>query len=145
MASPSFEIHDLLPHRYPFLFVDRIVSSQNGESVEGVFHVPEDHPFVNRACHIPVFPSFLVVEAMAQVAAVCIRAEHPVSTSKPRSMGYLVRIDQCSFDGPIHPGQNLLLKARLVANYETLFKFDAVCEISGETAARAALTLHISI
>jgi 3-hydroxyacyl-[acyl-carrier-protein] dehydratase len=145
MVSSTWEIQALLPHRYPFLFVDRILSLRHGQNIQGIYHIPHDHPFINRAGHIPMFPSFLMVEALAQIAAVAIRTEQPVASTDSRSRGYLVRIDQCSFDRPAHAGESLLLAAHLIANYETLFKFDAVCEISGKTAARAALTLHLDL
>jgi 3-hydroxyacyl-[acyl-carrier-protein] dehydratase len=145
MPGSDLEIQDLLPHRPPFLFVDRIVALESGCSVEGIFEVPEDHPFINRGMDRPVFPAFLLVEALGQVAALCIRRGPPRSPAGPRPSGYLVRVDQCYFDHEVHVGDQVHLLARLIAGYGPLFKFAARGEVSGHVVVQASLTLYLDI
>ena len=136
-------IRDLLPHRDPFLFVDRITSLEPGREVRGLFRVRSDHPYVNSADKVSVFPPVLVVEALAQVAAICIGSGQPEPSTGARPMGYLARIDQCTFEQPVHADEELLLAAGLVARYGPLSKFNASAQVGDKTVARAALTLYL--
>lgn len=145
MVLSSTQIHDLLPHRYPFLFVDRIVSNQDGQRIEGAYRVPQNHPFLNRLCSRPVLPSLFAVEALGQVAAVCVRQKFPPALNQGRAMGYLVRVDQCSFEGLIHVDQELSLFVGWVASFGPLHKYEGVCRVATRTAVRAALTLHVDL
>jgi 3-hydroxyacyl-[acyl-carrier-protein] dehydratase len=145
MSGSDPQIHDLLPHRQPFLFVDRIVTLECGSSVEGLFQVPEDHPFINRSTGQPVFPALLLVEALGQVAALCIRRSPPGAPAGAQPAGYLVRVDQCSFDHEVHGGDRVRLLARLIARYGPLFKFAARGEVSANVVVQANLTLYLDI
>ncbi|MBW2722678.1 MAG: 3-hydroxyacyl-[acyl-carrier-protein] dehydratase FabZ, partial [Deltaproteobacteria bacterium] len=70
MPFSDLHVQDLLPHRHPFLFVDKVLSLQPDHRVEGTFRVKDDHPFINRTGAVPVFPASLVVEALGQIAAI---------------------------------------------------------------------------
>jgi 3-hydroxyacyl-[acyl-carrier-protein] dehydratase len=145
MSGADPQIQDLLPHRHPFLFVDRIVAVESGRSVEGTFQVPEDHPFINRSAGQPVFPALLLVEALGQVAALCIRRSPPGPPAGVQPSGYLVRVDECCFDHEVHVGDQVHLLARLIAGYGPLFKFAARGEVSGHVVVQASLTLYLDI
>ena len=142
MPSSDLNIHDLLPHRHPFLFVDQIISLEPGRNVKGVFRVPGGHPYLKHTGNVRVFPPILVVEALGQVAGICIDHEPPEPSTWSRPVGYLARIDQCSFDHPVHAEEDLLLAASLNAHFGPLYKFDAKARVGDKTAVKAALTLY---
>jgi 3-hydroxyacyl-[acyl-carrier-protein] dehydratase len=144
MLASDLRVEDFLPHRHPFLFVDRIESLDGGQSAQGLFAVTDVHPFINHSGKRPVFPSLLLVEALGQVAALSIRP-HPLIASGERSpQGFLVRVDHCRFDRAVYAGETLSLSARLLASYGPLHKFDAHGEVAGEPVVQASITLHLA-
>ncbi len=143
--ADDLRIEDFLPHRHPFLFVDRIISLEGGKSVQGLFAVADTHPFLNRSGERPVFPAFLLVEALGQVAALCVRREPASSSGERRPRGYLVRIDQCRFDRGVFAGDTVILSARLLAGYGPLHKFEARGEVAGEAVVQASITLFLDV
>ena len=145
MSLSREQVQDLLPHRYPFLFVDEVTTLKSGQSVEGIFRIKADHPFINRAGRISVFPATLVVEALGQLAALCIRYTRGGSQprQRERAQGFLVRVDECSFAHPVHEGEELLLTAGLVKQYSTLYKFDARGFVDHMMVVEASLTLYL--
>lgn len=142
--APSYpQVQDLLPHRHPFLFVNKITSLEPGHRVEGIFRVETDHPFINHFGKDPVFPASLVVEALGQVAALCIRYPQKESSPQLRPQGFLVRIDECSFLQPVQVEKDLLLTANLVKQFSTLYKFQAKGFINEKMVVKASLTLFL--
>jgi 3-hydroxyacyl-[acyl-carrier-protein] dehydratase len=137
------QVQELLPHRYPFLFVDKVTQLKSGHSIEGTFLIKTDHPFINRVRRVPVFPATLVVEALGQLAALCIRYAQGDSQPRQRPQGFLARIDQCSFANPVKEKQELLLTANLVKQYSTLYKFDATGFADHIMVVQALLTLYL--
>ena len=143
MPFSNTQVEDLLPHRQPFLFVDQVISLEPGHRVEGSFHIRQDHPFINRSGEVLVFPANLVVEALGQVAAICIRHSDMERPLQKRAQGFLVRIDNCSFEQPVHAGEDLLLTASLVKHFGALYKFEAEGLVGDEVAVKASLTLYL--
>ena len=143
MSLSHEQVQDLLPHRYPFLFVDKVTELESGHRVEGTFRIKTDHPFVNRVGVVSVFPATLVVEALGQLAALCIRYDQGNPQSRQRAQGFLVRIDECSFAHPVHEEEELLLTASLVKQYSTLYKFDARGFADQKMVVQASLTLYL--
>ncbi len=144
MSSFSqIKVQEVLPHRHPFLFVDCITALEAGRAVEGLFQVPASHPLLSREGDVPFLPPILAVEALGQIAAVCVRLSQPEPSPGLRARGYLVRIDQCSLHQPVDGGETLLLKARLIARYGPLYKFDASGRVSEKKVAKAFLTLYL--
>ena len=143
MSLTHEQVQDLLPHRYPFLFVDEVTQLKSGRSVEGTFRIKSDHPFVNRVGRVSVFPTILVVEALGQLAALCIRYAQENPQPRQRPQGFLVRIDQCSFAHPVQEKEELLLTANLVKQYSTLYKFDARGFVDHMMVVEASLTLYL--
>ena len=137
------QVLDLLPHRYPFLFIDKVSKLKSGRSAEGIFLIKADHPFINRAGKVSVFPATLVIEALGQLAALCIRYARGDSQPRQRAQGFLVRIDECSFLDPVHEEEELLLKASLVKQYSSLYKFDARGFVGHRIVVQASLTLYL--
>ncbi len=142
MSLPHPPIEEILPHRYPFLFIDSIASLDSGRSILCLYRVPEDQPYLDRRHASAVFPSSLVVEALGQTAAICIHAGRTAPVGKPRTLGYLVRIDLCSFNHRVHGGDELQLAASLVAGYGPLHKFDVRAMVGTQQIVTAALTLY---
>ena len=145
MSMPDPHIEELLPHRHPFLFVDRITAVESGRSVQGLFLVPGDHPYINRMGGQPVFPAFLLVEALGQVAALCIHPRPASSSAESRPRGYLVRADHCRFDREVYAGECVTLSARLLATFTTLHKFEARGEVAGNPVVSAHITLFLEL
>ncbi len=143
MSPSDVQVQDLLPHRHPFLFVDKVLSLQPDHRVEGTFRVKNGHPFINRTGAVPVFPASLVVEALGQIAAICIRYPQGETSPQLRPRGFLARIDQCSFEHPVHVGEALLLTASLVKHFAALYKFEAMGFVDDKIVVKAVLTLYL--
>jgi 3-hydroxyacyl-[acyl-carrier-protein] dehydratase len=143
MSLSHEQVQDLLPHRYPFLFVDRVTKLKSGHSVEGTFRIKTDHPFISRVGGVSVFPATLVVEALGQLAALCVRYPQGGPEPQQRALGFLVRIDECLFAHPVHAEEELLLTASLVKQFSTLYKFDARGFVDDRAVVKASLTLYL--
>lgn len=143
MIGPELQVEDFLPHRYPFLFVDRVIALEGGRSVDGLYQVNAAHPLLNHSGEQPLFPSLLLVEALGQVAALAIRTRPVVASGDRRPQGFLVRVDHCRFDRAVYAGETLILSARLLASYGPLHKFDAHGEVDGRPVVRASITLYL--
>jgi 3-hydroxyacyl-[acyl-carrier-protein] dehydratase len=143
MSVSDLQIEELLPHRHPFLFVERITAVESGHSVQGFFRVPGDHPYINRMGGEPVFPAFLLVEALGQVAALCIHPSPASSSAASRPLGYLVRVDHCWFTSGVYADDCVSLSARLLASFGRLHKFEACGEVAGNPVVRAHITLYL--
>lgn len=140
---PDAAIEDLLPHRHPFLLVDRVLSHEQERAIRCSYRVPVDHPYLNRLSGFSCFPPCLLIEALGQTAALSIRLTRPVAASGAAQLGFLVRIDQCSLSAPAQASDEVVLSARLVASYGPLHKYDVNAQIDGRTVATASLTLHV--
>ena len=143
MSLSHEQVQDLLPHRYPFLFVDKVTTVKSGHKVEGTFRIMTDHPFISRVGGVSVFPATLVIEALGQLAALCIRYPQRVQEFQERAQGFLVRIDECSFSHPVYAEEELLLTASLVKQFSTLYKFDARGFVDHRMVVKASLTLYL--
>jgi 3-hydroxyacyl-[acyl-carrier-protein] dehydratase len=144
MIGPELQVEDFLPHRQPFLFVDRIIALEGGRSADGLFEINAAHPLMNHTGERPIFPSLLLVEALGQVAALVIRMRPVVTSGDRRPQGFLVRVDHCRFDRAVYAGETLILSARLLASYGPLHKFDARGEVAGEPVVQASITLYLN-
>lgn len=143
MSLSHEQVQDLLPHRYPFLFVDKVTKLKSGHSIEGTFRIMTDHPFINRVGGVSVFPATLVVEALGQLAGLCIRYPQGAPEPQQRAQGFLVRIDDCSFSHQVSVEEELLLTASLVKQFSTLYKFDARGFVDHRMVVKASLTLYL--
>ena len=117
------EIKEYLPHRYPFLLVDRVIEIKPGESIVGIKNVSiNEAMFTGHFPDHPIFPGVLIVEAMAQVAGVL----GFVTTGKKPADGYtyyLAGMDKVRFKQPVIPGDQLKLQADFVADKRGIWKF----------------------
>lgn len=133
------EILDYLPHRYPMLLVDRVLNVVPGERITALKNVSMNEPFFpGHYPHHPVMPGVLVVEAMAQTAAILA---FKTMGSKPdnKSVYYFVGIDNARFKKPVGPGDQLLLDVTLTFSKRGIWKFSATASVDDQLVAAADL------
>ena len=131
------EIKKYIPHRYPFLLVDRIIELEVGKRVVGLKNVTVNEPFFpGHFPHSPVMPGVLIIEALAQAAAVlAFKTEGTVPDEN--SMVYFASVDNVRFKRPVVPGDQLILEAEIVRTIRNIWKFKAIARVGGEGASEA--------
>jgi beta-hydroxyacyl-ACP dehydratase FabZ len=131
------EILKILPHRYPFLLVDRILEVEKGKRIVGIKNVTFNEEFFQG--HFPgnpVMPGVLIVEAMAQVAAIGLLGVVPDHEKK---LLYLSAVDRCKFRRPVFPGDQLRIEAEILNLKTRICKCRAVATVGGQVCAEAEL------
>lgn len=140
MADPV-DVRAILPHRYPFLMVDAFVS-QEGDAFECVKNVSFNEPFFQgHFPHEPVMPGVLIVEALAQAAAVGLSVREGLAEG---SVGYLAAVDGAKFKRKVVPGDRLRLTGEILMFRRRLCKVDAKALVGDEVAAEATLSFVFS-
>ena len=137
------DIHKILkqlPHRYPFLLVDRVISIDKGRHIRALKNVTMNEPFFQgHFPHRPVMPGVLMLEALAQAAA--LLAFDALDTSpNENSVYYFAGIDGARFKRPVEPGDQLILDVELLRMKSGIFKFKARALVGEELAVEAELT-----
>ena len=137
------EIMTYLPHRYPFLLVDRIVAVDPGKSIRGIKNVTMNEPFFpGHFPGYPVMPGVLVIEALAQVAAIM---SHLIADTKPdaRSLIFFAGIDNARFRRQVLPGDQLTLEADVIRIVRGVGKFATRARVGDDVACEAELMAAI--
>ncbi len=133
------EIMRHLPHRYPFLLVDRVLELTVNEKVVAIKNVTMNEPqFTGHFPHHPIMPGVLIIEAMAQAAGLLAFA----SVSEPLTEDmviYFVGIDNARFKRPVVPGDQLRLEAKVVKNIRGIWKFETRALVGDQLACQADL------
>ena len=133
------EILTLLPHRYPFLLVDRVLSLDKGKSIQALKNVTINEPFfTGHFPHRPVMPGVLMLEAMAQVAALLAFDTLGVVPDE-KTVYYFAGIDGARFKRPVEPGDQLVMDVTLDRMKAGIFKFTGVARVDGNIACEAGL------
>ncbi len=133
-------IKEILPHRYPFLLVDRILELEP-ERVVGIKNVTADEPFfAGHFPDFPVMPGVLIVEAMAQVAGVLVLK---ALGTKQRAV-YLASIDQAKFRRPVVPGDQLRIEMKVGKRKATVAKMYGTATVDGHVVAEAELMCKLA-
>ena len=133
------EIRRYLPHRYPFLLVDRVVELVEGDHIVAYKNLSVNEPFFDG--HFPdqpVFPGVLLVEAMAQAAGI-LGFKTMNKTPEDGSIYYFVGADNLRFKRPCVPGDQVMLRAKVVSERRGIWKFEVSADVDGETAASATI------
>jgi 3-hydroxyacyl-[acyl-carrier-protein] dehydratase len=133
------EILKLLPHRYPFLMVDRVIAIEKGKSIRAVKNVTINEPFfIGHFPHRPVMPGVLMLEAMAQAAALLSFATEGV-TPDDKTVYYFAGLDGARFRRPVEPGDQLVMDVSLLRHKGGIYKFKGEARVGEELACEAEL------
>jgi 3-hydroxyacyl-[acyl-carrier-protein] dehydratase len=140
--SIQMDIHEILqhlPHRYPFLLIDRVLECEPGKNIVALKNVTINEPFFpGHYPHHPVMPGVLIVEAMAQAAAI-LSFKTMGSLPSDDSVYYFVGIDDARFKRPVGPGDQVIFKVEIQSNKRGIWKYGAVAEVDGKVVAEGNL------
>jgi 3-hydroxyacyl-[acyl-carrier-protein] dehydratase len=128
-----------LPHRYPLLLVDRVLECEPGKHIVALKNVTINEPFfVGHFPHHPVMPGVLIIEALAQAAAIL---SFRTLDTKPddKSVYYFVGIDEARFKRPVVPGDQMMLHVSIERNVRGIWKFKGEARVDSAVAAEAKL------
>jgi 3-hydroxyacyl-[acyl-carrier-protein] dehydratase len=135
-------IHQILqhlPHRYPFLLVDRVLDVVKDERITALKNVTINEPFFpGHYPHHPVMPGVLVIEALAQTAAI-LSFQSLGDKPDSKSVYYFLGIDNARFKRPVVPGDQLILEVSITTNRRGIWKFSGIAKVEGKVAAEAEL------
>jgi beta-hydroxyacyl-ACP dehydratase FabZ len=135
------EIRALLPHRYPFLLVDRIVEME-AERIVGIKNVTNNEPFFQgHFPDFPVMPGVLIVEAMAQTAGVLVLKSIP---DRHRKLVLLVAIENARFRKPVVPGDTLRMEMKVIKRKASVAKMAGVATVDGAVVAEAEVMCKLA-
>jgi len=139
VVMQSDEIKRYLPHRYPFLLVDRVIELIPGEHIKAIKNVSINEPFFQgHFPHYAVMPGVLIVEALAQTAALLSLKSTGQKTDE-NNVVYLAGIDGARFKRPVVPGDTLIMTARVLLEKRGLVKFAVQAHVEGKLACEAEL------
>ena len=138
-------ILDQIPHRYPMLLVDRVIDMEPGKSIHAIKNVTINEPFfTGHFPHHPVMPGVLILEAMAQAAAIFSFADETgLKAADEEMLYYFVGIDGARFRRPVVPGDQLHLEVVAERLSRTICKYQAFAKVDGHEAASAKLMCAI--
>jgi len=136
------DIHEILkqlPHRYPFLLVDRVLELEKGKRIKAIKNVTINEPFfAGHFPHRPVMPGVLMLEAMAQVAAL-LAFDALGTTPSEKTIYYFAGIDGARFKRPVEPGDQLVMDVSLERMKSGIFKFKGTARVDEQLACEAEL------
>ncbi|AVR97217.1 MULTISPECIES: 3-hydroxyacyl-ACP dehydratase FabZ [Pseudoduganella] len=137
------QIKALLPHRYPMLLVDRVLTWEANKTITAIKNVTANEEFFNgHFPHKPVMPGVLMIEAMAQTAALLSFLSTNVKPDE-NSVVYFVGIDNTRFKRPVVPGDQLKMDVEIVRTSRGIWKYKAVGSVDGQVAVEADLMCTI--
>ncbi|PCI61214.1 MAG: 3-hydroxyacyl-[acyl-carrier-protein] dehydratase FabZ [Methylophilaceae bacterium] len=133
------EILDHLPHRYPFVLIDRVISLELNKEITVLKNVTVNEPFFpGHFPYLPVMPGVLIVEAMAQAAAVLSFKTMGIKPTQD-SVYYFAGIDKARFKKPVSPGDQLILNVKIDRILKGIWKYNGVATVDGEVVAEASM------
>lgn len=131
------EIKNYLPHRYPFLLVDRVLEVDSGKRLVGIKNVTFNEPFFQgHFPEKPVMPGVLIIEALAQATGLLAMESEEVSGS---AIYYLVGVDRARFKRPVVPGDQVRLEVSVVKQRRGIWSFSGVATVDGAVCASAEI------
>lgn len=139
-------IMEHIPHRFPMLLVDRVVEMVPGESIVAIKNVTINEPFFQgHFPHLPVMPGVLIIEALAQAAAIFSfsKADGETTLDSNTTAYYLVGVDEARFRKPVVPGDQLRLEVKALRISKVMCKYDAKAYVDGQVVAEAKIMCAI--
>jgi 3-hydroxyacyl-[acyl-carrier-protein] dehydratase len=142
LTNTSMDIHEILdhlPHRYPFVLIDRVISMELGKEITALKNVSVNEPFFpGHFPYHPVMPGVLIVEAMAQAAAIL---SFKTMGAKPSddSVYYFAGIDSARFKKPVSPGDQIILNVKIDRILKGIWKYTGVASVDGAVVAEASM------
>jgi 3-hydroxyacyl-[acyl-carrier-protein] dehydratase len=134
------QIKEIIPHRYPFLLVDRILEVEEGKRAVGIKNVSANEEFFNgHFPDYPVMPGVLIVEALSQVGAVAVL----IKEENRGRLAFFAGIDSCRFKRQVRPGDQLRLEVEMTRVRGPIGKGKAVATVDGEVACEAEITFAL--
>lgn len=131
------ELKNYIPHRFPFLLVDRVLEVEKSKRVVGIKNVSaNEHFFEGHFPGNPIMPGVLIVEALAQAAGILTN----VSADKKFKGVYFMSIEKAKFRKPVVPGDQLRLEVELVKQRNTVLKFSGLAKVDDKVVAEADFT-----
>lgn len=138
----TMDIHEILkylPHRYPFLLVDRVLSCESGKEIVALKNVTINEPFFSgHFPHHPIMPGVLIIEALAQAAALLTLKTANLKVDSD-SVYYFVGIDEARFKKPVYAGDQLILKVAIARQLKGVWKYSARAEVNDKLVTEAKL------
>ena len=135
------EIMSIIPHRYPFLLVDRIREIEVGKSIIGIKNVTANEPqFTGHFPSRPIMPGVLIIEAMAQLSAVLVAKSMDSTEDKEV---FFMSIDESKFRKVVEPGDCLVMYSSIIQNRGSVWKFKARAEVNDKIASEATFTAMV--
>ena len=137
------EVLQYLPHRYPFLLIDRVLACEPGKSIKALKNVTINEPFfTGHFPHHPIMPGVLIIEALAQAAAI-LSFRTMNHKADDRLVYYFVGIDHARFKRPVSPGDALTLDVALKRHARNMWMFDGTARVGEAVATEAELMCTI--
>jgi 3-hydroxyacyl-[acyl-carrier-protein] dehydratase len=137
------QIKEYLPHRYPLLLVDRVLDYELGKTITAIKNVTVNEEFFNgHFPHKPVMPGVLMIEALAQTAAILSFMTMNVKPDE-NSVVYFVGIDNARFKRPVEPGDQLKMEIEILRTSRGIWKYKAQASVDGKVAVEAELMCTI--
>ncbi len=140
------DIQNILPHRYPFLLVDRITELTPGEHIEGLKNISISEPvFQGHFPGHPIYPGVMIIEGMAQAGGVLAFKSMDVASQEEieNKVVYFMSIDNAKFRSPVTPGDQLVYKLDVIKNKGAVWQLDAKAYVDGKIVAQAELKAMI--
>ena len=137
------QIKEYLPHRYPLLLVDRVLDVEVGKRITAIKNVTVNEEFFNgHFPHKPVMPGVLMIEALAQTAAILSFMTMNVKPDE-NSVVYFVGIDNARFKRPVEPGDQLVMEVEILRQARGIWKYKATASVDGKVAVEGDLMCTI--
>jgi len=146
MLYDIVDIQNILPHRYPFLLVDRIMELTPGEYIEALKNVSISEPvFQGHFPGHPIYPGVMIIEGMAQAGGVlAFKSMDNVSQEEiENKVVYFMSIDKAKFRAPVTPGDQLIYKINVIKNKGAIWQLDAKAYVNDKVVAQAELKAMI--
>jgi 3-hydroxyacyl-[acyl-carrier-protein] dehydratase len=142
IKKTSMDIHEILdhlPHRYPFVLIDKVISLELGKEITAIKNVTINEPFFpGHFPYHPVMPGVLIVEAMAQAAAILSFKTMDTKPSE-ESVYYFAGIDKARFKKPVSPGDQIILNVKIDRVLKGIWKYSGTAKVFDEVVAEASM------